>query len=63
LRTACDFEVSGPIRATAPGDFSLPTESELLAAAQAGIRACAEQFAKPPVTKLKTKVKAVAEKA
>ena len=61
LRTACDFEVTA-IRSTSPTDFALPSQPELTAAVQAGIAACESQFAKPPVTQLKTKVKIVAEK-
>jgi CRISPR-associated protein Csb1 len=51
LRTACDLllkEVRG---------FELPDESTLVADVQASIKACAGQFANPPVTLLKTKVK------
>jgi CRISPR-associated protein Csb1 len=62
LRTACDFEVTA-IRATSPANFVLPSEPDLAAAVQAGISACEVQFAKPPVTLLKTKVKVVVEKA
>ncbi|HET8550795.1 MAG TPA: hypothetical protein VFL57_22460, partial [Bryobacteraceae bacterium] len=51
LRTACDLLLTG-VRG-----FELPAESTLLADVQAGIKACAAQFAKPPVTLLKTKVK------
>lgn len=58
LRTACDFLVNA-ITATVPKHFELPTEPELLAAVQAGIKTCKPQFADPPVTKLKTKVKIV----
>jgi CRISPR-associated protein Csb1 len=59
LRTACDLELIQPVRAKAPLDFVLPAEPELLAEVQAGIKACAAQFASPPVTVLKTKVKVV----
>ena len=62
LRTACDLELSGEVRAKAPADFILPSEAELLAEVQTGIKACASLFANPPVTVLKTKVK-VNEKA
>jgi CRISPR-associated protein Csb1 len=58
LRTACDFQVEA-VRATAPEGFVLPGESDLLAAVQSGIKDCAGQFAAPPVTRLKTKVKVV----
>jgi CRISPR-associated protein Csb1 len=58
LRTACDFGVES-IRAKAPSDFVLASEAELLAAVQGGIAACANLFANPPVTRLKTKVKIV----
>ncbi len=59
LRTACDLELDGAVRAKAPAEFALPTEPELLAATQAGIKACGGLFAIPPVTTLKTKVKVV----
>ncbi len=59
LRTACDLELNGTVRATSLADFELPPESELLAATQTGIKACSTLFANPPVTKLKTKVKVV----
>jgi CRISPR-associated protein Csb1 len=66
LRTACDFQVKS-ITTKAPPNFVLPSEPELLSDVQAGIRACAPLFAKPAVTRLKTKVKVVekekAEKA
>ena len=58
LRTACDFQVDA-VRAKAPADFVLPPQPELLAAVQSGIKACAPLFAKPTVTRLKTKVKIV----
>jgi hypothetical protein len=62
LRTACDFQLRGKIAAKSPVNFELPPEGELLAAVQAGIKACVPMFAKRPVTRLKTKVKVV-EKA
>jgi CRISPR-associated protein Csb1 len=62
LRTACDLELVGEVRAKAPADFTLPSESELLTEAQAGIKVCAPLFANPPVTILKTKVKVVEKK-
>jgi CRISPR-associated protein Csb1 len=62
LRTACDLEVIGEVRAKEPADFILPSQPELLAEAQAGIRACAALFASPAVTTLKTKVKVVEKK-
>jgi CRISPR-associated protein Csb1 len=57
LRTACDLELSGEVRAKAPADFILPSEAELLAEVQTRIKACASLFANPPVTVLRTKVK------
>lgn len=62
LRTACDFVIKGDVRAKAPVNFDLPSESELLAAVQSGIVACSSLFATPAVTVVKTKVKVV-EKA
>ena len=61
LRTACDFQVDS-VRAKLPTGFQLPSEADLLTAVQSGIRACAPSFAKPPVTRLKTKVKIVDKK-
>jgi CRISPR-associated protein Csb1 len=58
LRTACDFQVDA-VRAKSPAGFELPSEGELLHTVQAGIKTCAPLFAKPPVTRLKTKVKIV----
>jgi CRISPR-associated protein Csb1 len=51
LRTACDLQLVGM------QGFELPEPSMLLNDVKAGINACAGQFAKPPVTLLKTKVK------
>ncbi len=58
LRTACDLQLRA-VRTTSPLDFTLPPEADLLSGVQAGIHACAPQFAKPAVTELKTKVKIV----
>ncbi len=57
LRTACDLEIQGEVQAKAPSDFVLPQEGELLAAVQAGIRACSGMFANPAVTVVRIKVK------
>jgi CRISPR-associated protein Csb1 len=62
LRTACDLELIGEVRAKEPADFILPSEPELLTEAQAGIKACTSLFANPAVTILKTKVKVVEKK-
>ncbi len=62
LRTACDFEVQGTVSAKAPAIFHLPEETELLADVQAGIKACEDLFATPPVTQLKTRVKIIDKK-
>jgi CRISPR-associated protein Csb1 len=59
LRTACDLEISGEVRAKAPADFVLPSEADLLTETQSGIRKCAGLFANPSVTGLTTKVKVV----
>ncbi len=58
LRTACDLAPKTDVRVTSPTDFSLPSESDLQARVQAGIKACAEKnlLADPPVTVLETKV-------
>ncbi|HWB97544.1 MAG TPA: type I-U CRISPR-associated RAMP protein Csb1/Cas7u [Bryobacteraceae bacterium] len=58
LRTACDFQLNS-VCAKAPADFVLPAEADLLSAVQSGIQACAPLFAKPAVTRLRTKVKIV----
>ena len=63
LRTACDLELDGAVGAKALSEFALPTEPELLAATQAGTKACRALFATPPVTILKTKVKVVEKSA
>ena len=59
LRTACDFMVSGDLKATQPAQFVVPAERELLAAVKAKILECAELklFADPSVTVLTTEVK------
>lgn len=62
LRTACDLQLAGAVGGKSPDGFELPGEAELLAAVQAGIRVCAPLFAKPPVTRLKTKVKVEKDK-
>ncbi|MEO8662791.1 MAG: type I-U CRISPR-associated RAMP protein Csb1/Cas7u [Bryobacteraceae bacterium] len=62
LRTACDLAMIGEVRVSAPVEFSLPVEVQLLEAVKAGISACSSQFAEPPVTLLHTKVKLVKDK-
>jgi CRISPR-associated protein Csb1 len=57
LRTACDLELAGAVTSRNSGDFVLPSEAELLTEVRAGIESCSSQFAQPPVTVLKTKVK------
>jgi CRISPR-associated protein Csb1 len=58
LRTACDLQVVGEPRVTAPAGFTLPAEEEARKAVVAAIKACAAQklFADPPVTELHTPV-------
>jgi CRISPR-associated protein Csb1 len=65
LRTACDLCPKGAEKIVSPAGFALPQKPELLAAVQKGIKACAGKglFAKPPVTVIKTKVKAQSEGA
>lgn len=65
LRTACDLRAEGAVQVQAPPKFDLPTETELLAAVQRGIKACADRklFADPPVTELTTPCVVKAETA
>jgi len=52
LRTACDLAATQEIRVTAPAEFPLPSEANLLKAVQSGIKACATAnlFASPAIT-------------
>ena len=50
LRTACDLEVEGELRATRPAEFFVPPEVALLGECQALIAECKQLFANPPVT-------------
>lgn len=54
LRTACDLEVVGDLRATRPDGFPIPDENALLDECQQRIAACASAglFADPPVTEV-----------
>jgi CRISPR-associated protein Csb1 len=56
LRTACDLQLEN-VTATAPDEFSLPEEDDLLVSVKNGIEACAPLFADPRVTELTTPVK------
>lgn len=58
LRTACDFCPDGELQVTAPANFPVPQEEELLKAVQQKIQACtaAHLFASPPVAELTTEV-------
>jgi CRISPR-associated protein Csb1 len=58
LRTACDLQALD-VRSTSPEGFTLPAEGELIAAVRQEIKDCAGQFAQPPVTALKPRVKVV----
>ncbi len=59
LRTACDFIVDGIPRVTAPNEYTIPKESDLLKFIQKKIAICQEKglFADPTVTEIVTKVK------
>ena len=60
LRTACNLSLAGEVRVTAPADFQLPAEEDLMAEVKRLLSACQTQFAQPPVTRLEvavTKVK------
>ena len=54
LRTACDLDMVGDLDVTKPGEFYVPTASELEADLPGLIEACASDglFADPPVTQL-----------
>lgn len=54
LRTACDLKSLAEPKVIEPAGFVLPSESELLAAVQAGIVASRAMFASPAVTELVT---------
>jgi CRISPR-associated protein Csb1 len=58
LRTACDLRQLGGLRVTEPTGFAIPSEKDLLAAVQEGIKACkaAKLFASDPVTEISTTV-------
>lgn len=51
LRTACDLEAVS-LTITRPKDLKMPSMQELVAACQAGIKACKGTFADPPVTQV-----------
>jgi CRISPR-associated protein Csb1 len=59
LRTACDLQIKGDIKVTAPPGFILTDETALLSEIENEIKKCAGKklFADPPVTELETKVK------
>jgi CRISPR-associated protein Csb1 len=52
LRTACDFAAEH-VRTTAPAGWALPSIEALEAALPAAIRACADLFSVPPVTRVR----------
>ena len=54
LRTACDLDLAGDLNVTRPGEFNVPSASELEADLPGLIAACAANglFADPPVTQL-----------
>ncbi len=62
LRTNCDLRLVADVRCEAPAGFLVPEEAVLLDKAKEGITACAELFAKPPVTEIETVVKIVRKK-
>lgn len=57
LRTACDLEVKGNVRAKTPAAYALPEESALLEEVRRGIQVCSPRFKQPPITVLTTPVK------
>lgn len=59
LRTACDFVLDGQLRVTAPEDYTIPEEVDLLATIKKKISSCQDLgvFANPPITEIVTKVK------
>lgn len=60
LRTACDLNVHGDLRVTAPEGFTILNERELLDECAKLIEVCAKQgtFAVPPVTEVRRKLEA-----
>jgi CRISPR-associated protein Csb1 len=56
LRTACNFEIDGDVKVVSPGEFSVPSETDLLSEAKRLISACKAKFADPAVTELSVKV-------
>ena len=56
LRTACDLRVVDALEVTEPAEFAIPAQGSLLEIVQTKIKACADQFASPPVTELGTEV-------
>lgn len=53
LRTACDLELSGDLRATRPAGYLVPEQSALLGECKRLIPVCKGQFAAPAVTEVK----------
>jgi len=63
LRTACDLIVDGKPRVTAPEEFVIPEESELLKYIETAVASCTrkELFSNPPITQIITRVKMAKE--
>ena len=53
LRTACDLELLGDLRATRPAGYLIPEQSALLGECKRLIPVCKGQFATPAVTEVK----------
>ena len=56
LRTACDLKMADVLEVTEPAGFTVPARGSLLELVQTKIRACADQFASPPITDIGTDV-------
>lgn len=52
LRTACDLEIAADISVTRPKDFPLPALEEIEASMPTLVKACAQRFADPAVTRV-----------
>ena len=57
LRTACDLALVDAPRVTSPEGMELPDDATLVAAVQAGIRACGDLLGDPSVTEILTETK------
>ena len=54
LRTACDLKVTGELKITEPGGFSVPVKEDLLDHLRRKIGDCKSMFSEPPVREITT---------